>query len=354
MRTRRFSEVAARTAAALGVGLVLLQATGCHRAALKPPSRPQASAGLRQGEQAPERRISELRALLRQRPRDRSLHQELAGLLEERGDMQGCIAELRTLASLAPRDFTTYYALAEAYKRAGQPKAALSSALAAAALAEKTNMACAPACTRIAADMSLVLGNIAGAERLYEKTLAQVSAYAPDIAHEPGFQTSWARDQGGIRKRLAALKQQLASTRPSSAWLLRDMPWLAPGQTHSKRDCQRALAGVERLEKRVRTGELHGASVHDELGTDYLILGRSTDAIVQFLASTQLGPTGDFAWRQLGSAYLAQGRLGDAANAYQAACSAGDKGSCILAQKMLESMKRYSRKMAAKHKHPAP
>lgn len=284
------------------------------------------------------RRIKDAKDAIAADPNNGGLHYQLASLLQSVGDAKGFVREMTEAIRLEPTNSLYRYVLARYYHSAGNLDQATKCAAKAVALGSKD-------ATNLVAVYSQLLGDVlteqrryADAERTYERALAQFSAYV-----HGAYRNRFLQNERDVRAHLAAVRRKLAADRPSQRWIREDMPWFEFGIAPDKRTRAYSESRIRDLAPQIRAGTIAGEGVHKILADSYLAVGKTDDAVVEYLATVELDPKSRLTWRMLGAAYARQGRLGDGANAFLKACSLGDKASCNLSQKMLESSRRFQR-----------
>lgn len=237
---------------------------------------------------------------------------------------------------LAPRNSLYRFVVAKRYQETGNELEAIKNGEIAAKLGIHDAKNLVPLYNKLLGDLLVKQSRYVEAERTYERALAQFSAYAPNISMK-----KFSQDELDIKTRLTEVRQKLAEGRPSQQWIQKDMPWFKFGKSSDKAVLASSKSNVRDLEPKVRAGDLGGAGIHKTLADSYFMVGRTNDAVIEYLAVTELDAKDKDAWQMLGAAYARQNRLGDAANAFLRSCKLGNKYSCDLSQKMLESMRRF-------------
>ncbi len=276
-----------------------------------------------------DREIARVQEALKKDPENDDLHSDLASLLHAKGDTKGFFSEMDAAVRLAPNESLYRFILAKVYREEGRNEEALENALAAARLESPD-----PRCNMLVGDLLQEKGEYMAAEQRYEKALAQFSVYGV---------TRWDPLPQDTKDALAVVQRGLAAKRPTSEWILNDMPWVKFMVTEDSKLVESVREAIADLEPKVQSYKWRGADVHYRLGGYYAIVGRTQDAMIEQLAAIELNPDNGVYWQLLGEAYLQQNRLYDAARAYEKSCDLGIKASCTLAQKMQESIVRFQR-----------
>lgn len=291
-----------------------------------------------------DKRIMAQRAAIAIQPKNDELRFQLSQSLAARGDMQGFFHEINRAISLAPHKSRYHWVAAENYKEQGDTKQALNHARIAARLGVNDATDMVPRYNKLVADLLKDMGQYREAERAYEKSLAQLSAYAREITLSyKGSGAEWVRFERDVKHDLSLIRKSLDKERPTQAWIQKDMPWFRFGLDNDSKSLAYARANIVKTAPRVRSGELMGASVHSLLASSYLAVADAQNAVIESLAAIELSPKNGIDWQTLAAAYVRQNRLDDAANAFQRSCDLGEKDSCTLSQKMLESMRRFEK-----------
>jgi tetratricopeptide (TPR) repeat protein len=286
------------------------------------------------------------RQMLGREPAQDEVYFYTAQMLQSRRDINGFFAYMNAAAKLNPDNWVYRYALAQQYGAMGRNQYALSNYRLAAQAAQQNDKVVTPLANKAAADTLRAMGRLVEAEKTYEQTLAQFSAYAadPDIksrTSDKKSQAYWTNARNNTRTSLMAVKQNVTYTRPTTEWVRTAMPWVELTLPRDAKVISAARLRVHKHEAALALRKLSSADAHAQLGSDYMLVGKTEDAIIQFLAAIELDPTRQYTWRDLGGAYLHQNRLADAADAYTRAYTLGETDSGVLAQRMRESLSHW-------------
>ncbi|MDO8585921.1 MAG: hypothetical protein Q7T82_02670 [Armatimonadota bacterium] len=293
---------------------------------------------------------AELRRTLKREPTPDEVYFLAAQELRARKNTRGFFDFMFAAIRVAPNNWVYRSALGDEFRRTEKKQKAIDSYLAAARVAQSADKAGAAITHKWAADLLRQLGRFPEAERTYERSLAQFSAYAPEIERrmsDDRTRRAWTAARSDAATQLLAVKQKLAKTRPAAQMIAKDLPSVELISTADKGVIEQARARVQRAAPDVRSGLVSGAGAHYLLAADYALIGNDVASVVELLASVELEPKDRQLWRSLGHAYLRQNRLSEAAGALKRACELGDKDSCPLAQKAFDSVSRLKQQPAA-------
>lgn len=332
--------------------MLLASCLGCGRvvdhSAKKQVRTDSTHVGIHHGTKSSDAVIANLRSQIETQPQNDELRYQLANAYGDRGDMQSFFREMRIAASLAPSKSLYRWVLAINYQKQGNDLDALNNACIAARLGTKDAKNLVPRYNKLAADVLMEKGRYRQAEQTYERALAQLSAYAPEISPlgSNASRTDWGKFEDEVKHSLSLIRDKLATQRPTQAWIRKDMPWFLFGVADNAKSLAASKEYIARTAPGARSGKLGklgGAGTHSLLALNYLTIGDAQDAVIESLAAIELDPKRAIDWQTLGAAYVRQNRLGDAANAFQKSCDLGDQDSCTLGQKMQESVRRFQR-----------
>jgi tetratricopeptide (TPR) repeat protein len=289
--------------------------------------------------------ISDLRAQIAQDPQNAYLHEQL-GLVLAGKDLKAGLAEINTAIGLAPGDSSIRAALAQVYETAGKTTEAMDNYAQAAVLADsmkvftphnryagvfdwaaETQKSRSYLYNEKIAKYFESMGRYHEAELKYERALTILSAYPPTILDANGVrQPAPFADAAttSIYTELAELQSRLGPTRPPVAWTRNQirLNLVLPANGH-KHD-----ATIKEMLGRVKTGATAGCGPHADLGLWYLESGQVEQAVVEYSASNEFDADSN-SWYQMGYALLLQGRLDDAAIAYQMCQSLDRQGAFV-------------------------
>ncbi len=253
--------------------------------------------------------IAERRTVIAKEPGRTASHEYLATWLSILGSDEA-VTELRKAAVLYPRQPAYHCELGRVYQRMGKDADALREMVSAAELGRgpldyKGSVAL---YSLSAAEMLRVAGRLEEAERYYEMMLAQLQAYGWDAEGHP-----YVDSEDDLRDKaddgLALVKGRLAHDRPSQRWLVAHIPYLSHDASHGR--------------------------------------NREKD-LVDALAKTLTAPNEHFGWFKLGWAYMWQGRLDAAADAFDRAHSLGDEGAEITARDVRSASRAFEKESGKK------
>jgi len=238
-----------------------------------------------------------LRSAIAQNPSDAAPHIYLAHVLGQLGNYQDALKESQTAIRMDPDEPLYHSEFGEVLWRVGKQSDALREFVLAADLGESQGQDKELAST-FSAHAGKVLeeaGRYENAERHYEMALAQLLIVDANLGADPvtaATQPQRAKLRQSVESHLSMVKSRVTPGRPSRDWIVRHISYL-------KMDAWK-----------------HGDTEKE---------------VVEALALTQTSPKSDIGWFNLGWAYLWQGRLDAAADAFDKAHALGDKEADISA-----------------------
>jgi len=278
--------------------------------------------------------IAEARRMLRREPSLDEVYFVAALMLQAEKDSRGFFDFANAAIRLAPDNWVYRSAKADQYRKLGRKQYAIDNYLAAAAAGERGDKPGAPLTRKWAADLLKETGKYQEAEREYEKSLAQFSAYSPEIetrTRDAKSRKSWAAIRGNAMSNLLAVGKKLAAARAPYKVALKDVAAEAIPEV-----ADMVPPEMVQVDADARNVSASPAHAHYLRGTGRGSAGKDVECAIELLAATQLRPENPGYWRALAQAYLRQGRPADAANACRRACALGDSDACALGPRIQE------------------
>lgn len=299
-----------------------------------------------------QREIAQTRELLKKHPKDASLHEQLSILYSAIGDDKAALSEIKLAVKFEPSEPFYHNRLGNMYEELGKDSDAFQSYTTAARLArlgKGDNK-------EWATDYSLNVGRLYQkkkqyfkAEQWYERSLSEFWAYRPEWRmtrtdhkeFEQGDPKQVEQFEHALRNRLSSVKAQLTSDRPTPMWIKGRFPKL---KLPPMEETGASLwPSAKCAEAEIRKGA-SGAGLHYSLGTGYLHVGRTENAVIHLLAACVLDRKSVIAWDNLGWAYLVQGRFLEAAEAWRH----GTPESMVLARQAKSAEVQWQRERKAR------